>query len=161
MTHGFTAIAIAVVTINPQVQASDPPSPMLSVGGLVFWIGQTEEDARKGIPTGYRSEPTDGGWTLRARSASAQPYLINLSVAKGHVARVSFNWPVGSNLRMDAYSALLADAFSHVESCRLISAANEGVGIITRRMEFGCGARRLTSIVGDWPMGATATITLE
>jgi hypothetical protein len=61
---------------------------------------------------------------------------------------------------MDAYSALLAQALSHGESCRLTKATN-GQGVVIRRMEFSCGDRRLISILGDWPMGSTADITLE
>ena len=158
---GFTAMVFAVAAMTPHAEASDPRSPRLSVNGAVFWIGQTEEAARKAIPDGSRAEPTEGGWTLRANSGNAQPDFITVAVSKGRVTRVGLNWPVGSTVRVEAYSALLAEAFSNGETCRIISRATRSEGGIIRRMEFLCGARQLTSIVGDWPMGATADITLE
>jgi hypothetical protein len=117
--------------------------------------------ARTAIPDGYRSEPTEAGWTLRANSGTAQPYFITVAVSKGRVTRVGLNWPVGSSVRMEAYSALLADAFPNGESCQMVPRASKSEGGIIRRMEFSCGVRRLTTTVGDWPMGHTADITLE
>jgi hypothetical protein len=157
---GLTAMVLSIAAITAHVEASDP-TPRLSVGGAVFWIGQTEEVARMAIPDGYRSEPTEGGWTLRANSGNAQPYFIIVAVSKGRVTRVGLNWPVGSSVRMEAYSALLADAFPNGESCQMVPRASKSEGGIIRRMEFLCGVRRLTTTVGDWPMGHTADITLE
>jgi hypothetical protein len=159
MIECITAMVLAVVVMSPLAQA-DAPSAQLSVDGTAFWIGQTEAAARQAIPRGYRLEPREGGWTLRANSGSAQPYLITVTVSKGRVTRVGLNWPVGSSIRMDAYSALLTGALSHGESCR-ITGATKGQGALIRRMEFSCGDRRLISILGDWPMGSTADITLE
>jgi hypothetical protein len=157
----FTAMVLAVAAVTPLAEASDPASPRLALDGAVFWIGQTEEAARKAIPGGYRSESIEGNWTLRANSANAQPYFIIVAVAKGHVTRVGFNWPVGSSIRKEAYSALLADALANGESCRMVPRTSRSEGGIIRRMEFWCGIRRLTTVVGDWPMGRTASITLE
>jgi hypothetical protein len=158
MIECFTAMVLAVA-MSPLAQA-DAPSAQLSVDGAVFWIGQTEAAALQTIPRGYRLQPSVGGWTLRANSASAQPYLITVTVTKGRVTRVGLNWPAGSSIRMDAYSALLTQALSHVDSCRVTRATNRDNALI-RKMEFLCGERRLISVLGDWPMGATADITLE
>jgi hypothetical protein len=159
MIECITAVALAMVVVSPLAQG-ETPSLQLSVDGTAFWIGQTEAAARQAIPRGYRFDPREGGWTLRANSGDAQPYLITVTVSKGRVTRVGLNWPAGSSIRMDAYSALLTQALSHGEGCRLTAATN-GQGAVIRRIEFSCGERRLISILGDWPMGSTADITLE
>jgi hypothetical protein len=74
---------------------------------------------------------------------------------------VSLHWPVGSTLHADAFAALLGEAFSRGPTCRVASRSDRSEGGIWRRMEFSCGDRRLTSVVGEWPSGPTATITLE
>ena len=134
----------------------------LSVDGLVqLWIGMPEVQALGAIPTAYARREIDGGWELRAAESTAQPYFIGLSISSKRLSRVSFNWPVASAVRVEAFFGNVVRALPGAGKCSASSTTSKSEGGYVRRIQYTCGQRRLTAAVGEWSSGPTADITLE